>query len=243
MYDAGHQVASHTWNHADLSTLDADAFDQQIYQNEMAFQNILGVIPTYMRPPYFLCDDICSARLDVLGYHAIYSNLDTLDYLYDDAAQIQNARNIVDNSLTGQTPSQSSFLVLEHDTHYQSVYSLTEYILQKIAADGYGTSVTVGTCLNDPMGNWYRDASPAVLDCFDSSPSSSRSTYSSSPSITSSSSPTPLPKLTVSTDATCGGTVTCQGSGFGDCCSQWGWCGTTDAHCGSGCQSAFGVCA
>ncbi|KAK4446124.1 hypothetical protein QBC34DRAFT_497070 [Podospora aff. communis PSN243] len=44
----------------------------------------------------------------------------------------------------------------------------------------------------------------------------------------------------VSTDGSCGpangGTVR-EGSGFGDCCSVNGWCGSTPAHCGSGCQS------
>eukprot|EP00833_Pecoramyces_ruminatium_P005133 jgi/Orpsp1_1/1179165/evm.model.c7180000068259.1 len=28
----------------------------------------------------------------------------------------------------------------------------------------------------------------------------------------------------------------------GECCSQYGWCGTTSAHCKSGCQSEFGKC-
>ncbi|KAK0114603.1 hypothetical protein ONS95_014088 [Cadophora gregata] len=43
----------------------------------------------------------------------------------------------------------------------------------------------------------------------------------------------------VTTDGTCGpqnGQKVC-GNGFGDCCSPGGWCGSTDAHCGSGCQS------
>ncbi|ORY38486.1 hypothetical protein LY90DRAFT_48067 [Neocallimastix californiae] len=26
------------------------------------------------------------------------------------------------------------------------------------------------------------------------------------------------------------------------CCSKYGYCGTTDAYCGTGCQSAFGNC-
>jgi len=26
------------------------------------------------------------------------------------------------------------------------------------------------------------------------------------------------------------------------CCSQYGYCGVTEAHCGAGCQSEFGVC-
>ncbi|KAH3955534.1 hypothetical protein HBI56_018940 [Parastagonospora nodorum] len=48
----------------------------------------------------------------------------------------------------------------------------------------------------------------------------------------------------VSTDGSCGGSssVTCKGSGFGDCCSQYGWCGSSIDHCGSSCQSQFGTC-
>jgi hypothetical protein len=34
----------------------------------------------------------------------------------------------------------------------------------------------------------------------------------------------------------------CLGSEFGDCRSSGGWCGSSTAHCGSGCQSGFGVC-
>lgn len=33
----------------------------------------------------------------------------------------------------------------------------------------------------------------------------------------------------------------CWVSGY-ECCSRWGWCGNSDAHCGSGCQESFGSC-
>ncbi|PVH92943.1 carbohydrate-binding module family 18 [Periconia macrospinosa] len=50
---------------------------------------------------------------------------------------------------------------------------------------------------------------------------------------------------TVSTDGTCGGSTqyTCLNSAFGNCCSQYGWCGNTDGHCKTGCNPAFGSCA
>ncbi|KAI6354671.1 hypothetical protein MCOR25_008494 [Pyricularia grisea] len=48
--------------------------------------------------------------------------------------------------------------------------------------------------------------------------------------------------MKVSEDATCGSGVTCVGSGFGDCCSASGWCGSTADYCAAGCQSAFGTC-
>ncbi|KAF2123712.1 carbohydrate-binding module family 18 protein [Dothidotthia symphoricarpi CBS 119687] len=48
----------------------------------------------------------------------------------------------------------------------------------------------------------------------------------------------------ISTDGTCGGTkgMVCPGSGFGDCCSASGYCGSTTTHCAAGCQSTFGTC-
>ncbi|ORX55397.1 hypothetical protein BCR36DRAFT_347197 [Piromyces finnis] len=46
--------------------------------------------------------------------------------------------------------------------------------------------------------------------------------------------------LPVSTDGTCGPN---KGScPSGQCCSKYGYCGITDAHCGTGCQSGFGKC-
>ncbi|KAF3391643.1 WSC domain-containing protein [Penicillium rolfsii] len=38
------------------------------------------------------------------------------------------------------------------------------------------------------------------------------------------------------------GTATCAGSAFGNCCSQFGWCGSSTDYCGSGCQSNYGNC-
>lgn len=51
--------------------------------------------------------------------------------------------------------------------------------------------------------------------------------------------------LTTSTDGSCGtGTsFMCTGPATGgQCCSQYGWCGETTAHCGTGCQSGYGTC-
>jgi chitinase len=51
--------------------------------------------------------------------------------------------------------------------------------------------------------------------------------------------------LTVSIDGSCGtGTsFTCLGAASNNtCCSQYGYCGNTEAYCGTGCQSSYGVC-
>jgi hypothetical protein len=50
-----------------------------------------------------------------------------------------------------------------------------------------------------------------------------------------------LSKRTTSPDGSCGGS-----SGYvcpnGECCSAYGFCGSSDAYCGTGCQSAYGDC-
>ncbi|KFZ18657.1 hypothetical protein V501_01095 [Pseudogymnoascus sp. VKM F-4519 (FW-2642)] len=48
--------------------------------------------------------------------------------------------------------------------------------------------------------------------------------------------------LESSLNGTCGGFQTCTGSKFGRCCSKFGYCGTTEAHCDKGCNPSFGIC-
>ncbi|KAH5182706.1 hypothetical protein HBH76_152460 [Parastagonospora nodorum] len=49
----------------------------------------------------------------------------------------------------------------------------------------------------------------------------------------------------ISKNARCGasfGSLTCKGGSFGNCCSQYGHCGSSSAYCGQGCQSGYGTC-
>jgi peptidoglycan/xylan/chitin deacetylase (PgdA/CDA1 family) len=49
MIAEGHQVASHTWSHENASTLTDTQMKNQMIWNEIAFNDILGFFPTYMR--------------------------------------------------------------------------------------------------------------------------------------------------------------------------------------------------
>ena len=232
MIASGHQVASHSWTHQDFVGLSQTDFNHQVYYNEMAFRNILGYFPTYLRPPYVDCDSQCFSRLATVGYHALYYDLDTFDYLNDDPTLIQNSKNNFANYITNSAPNPATgnMLPLSHDTHYQTVHNLTEYMLQTMAAHGYGTSVTVGTCLGDPPANWYRSAG-SPTGC---TGGPGTTTSSAAPSTTSA--------VVISTDGTCGTGKTCLGSTYGNCCSRYGFCGSTADHCGPFCQPAFGTC-
>src|ERR1700753_2406277 len=52
MVNEGHQVCSHTWSHPDLTTLSQTQIQTEMTEMEVAFTNILGHFPRYMRPPY-----------------------------------------------------------------------------------------------------------------------------------------------------------------------------------------------
>ncbi|KAJ4070880.1 hypothetical protein NW756_007031 [Fusarium oxysporum] len=220
----GHQIASHTWSHQRLTTLSRSKFWNQMIYNEIAFADILGYFPTYMRPPYSASNTTTDAWLNELGYHITYFNLDTEGYLHDSPNMISTSKQIWDNTVEGRSPATNKWLHIEHDPVYQTVYNLTEYMLRSIRRNNF-TAVTVGQCLQDPPSNWYR-------------------TVSSSPSPTSRSSSSPT--FPATTNGRCGsrhGGATCRGEPNGEtCCSQNGWCGGTSDHCGRGCQPVFGTC-
>lgn len=87
-YAAGHQICSHTWSHPDLSLMSEHDRRNEMWKNEMALVNIIGVFPTCkfgswilnkrvltwrffldMRPPYSSCTTECRATMKALGYH------------------------------------------------------------------------------------------------------------------------------------------------------------------------------
>jgi peptidoglycan/xylan/chitin deacetylase (PgdA/CDA1 family) len=79
MHTEGHQVASHTWSHQDLSAITKEQRYEQMVKLEMSLSNILGFFPTYMRPPYSSCTAASGCEKDMadLGYHISYFDLDT----------------------------------------------------------------------------------------------------------------------------------------------------------------------
>ena len=157
MASDGHQIASHTWSHADLSVITSAQRKNEMWKLEMAVRNILGYIPTYMRPPYSSCtaESGCQADLAELKYHVIYFDLDTSDYLNTEPDQIQNSINIFDDFFVGKSPATDDALAIAHDIHNQTATTLTRHMLEKLKTLGYRT-VTVGECLGDPKENWYR---------------------------------------------------------------------------------------
>ncbi|KAJ5256918.1 Glycoside hydrolase/deacetylase beta/alpha-barrel [Penicillium angulare] len=221
---SGHQIASHTWSHEDLSKVSPSQRIDQMLKNEVALRNIMGSFPTYMRPPYSSCEPGSGCREDLgrMGYHITLYDVDTDDYKNDSPNLIQRSKDIFDQALSSANPISHSWLIIAHDAHEQTVHNLTEHMLQTMARLGY-RPVTVGECLRDPRENWYRK------DTSWHGHKKKGPKQSFPPQV--------------SIDGTCGKNFTCLGSSFGLCCGSLNVCGNTSNHCGSGCQKNYGYCA
>jgi len=154
-YSEGHQIASHTWDHLDLSTLNEADRRWQMTRLETALMSIIGKAPTYMRPPYISCNTACEKTMAALGYHTIIWDLDTDDYNNDSPTLIENSKQNIRDALAGHTASNTDWLSIAHDIHEQTVLTLTEYQINYDISKGY-KHVRMGECLNDPEANWYR---------------------------------------------------------------------------------------
>ncbi|KAH7085739.1 glycoside hydrolase/deacetylase [Paraphoma chrysanthemicola] len=162
MHADGHQIAGHSWGHFNMSSLNETEVTNQIVYLEMALRNILGFIPTYFRPPYDDCTtDVCKSVLKKLGYHITYQNVVNNDWQNDDGMKIEATKEKFLASMRQTNPRDSNYIFLLHDTHYQSSWNLTGYMMDYFELFNFSRSVTVGECMGDPKANWYRAAGGA----------------------------------------------------------------------------------
>ncbi|KAH3915588.1 hypothetical protein HBI56_148090 [Parastagonospora nodorum] len=156
MYNEGHQIAGHTWSHMDLSRrLNSRQRRIEMLKNEMALNDILGFIPTYMRAPYNSCtkETGCWDDMDELGYHICSNDVDGRDW----AGNYTWAEEVFLEKIRGKNVQGiRAWMDLAHDTQELTVHRLTQFKIDKAKEHGYKL-VTAGECLNDPEENWYRD--------------------------------------------------------------------------------------
>jgi peptidoglycan/xylan/chitin deacetylase (PgdA/CDA1 family) len=158
MYDTNHQVASHTYDHLDISLLNANGVWNQLKRTDRVLKDIIGKEPRYFRPPFGKASPENLAQLGSWGYRTIWINIDSFDAI--NGAQPNNivelARQSYEETLRGKTPAQHSFISLQHDTLFETVYLWTPYIIKELKQRGY-RFVTVGECLGEPNpAQWYR---------------------------------------------------------------------------------------
>jgi len=180
MIAGGHQVASHTWSHADLATLTADGITSEMMQVQDAHLAIIGKAPRYMRPPYLSTNDLVVSTLKSLDYIIVEVDIDTFDYDEGPVGLIQNSIDWYEgNQTAGGTIS------LNHDPYQATGETFVPAIIAYLDSKGL-KSVPAGECLGDDEANWYRSgavSSSAAASASASAGPSGSSTYAA-PSAT-----------------------------------------------------------
>ncbi|KAK2739289.1 Carbohydrate esterase 4 protein [Myotisia sp. PD_48] len=150
-YQAGHQIASHTWSHADLRKLDEDGIKNEMSRLEVGLSNVLGIKPTYMRPPFGSYNQRAQDVLAEMGYRIIMWDVDTGDSI---------GRNVTysKKQITDAGTSGDGHVVLMHDPIRTTPNQLVPWVLQ-YAQEHELRLVTVAECLDD-VGNEYTDPVP-----------------------------------------------------------------------------------
>lgn len=131
MRDEGHQVASHSFTHPDMSTITAAERRQQIHYTETVLARELGKFPSYFRAPYLSCNAACESDINSLGYHLIDLEVDTKDF--ENPQDMTPSKNRL---TTAFNASPSSVLSLQHDTVEKSATDLTPFFINLIKQKG-----------------------------------------------------------------------------------------------------------
>ncbi|KAJ7745830.1 hypothetical protein DFH07DRAFT_924578 [Mycena maculata] len=139
-YAAGHMIGSHTWSHADLTTLSNAQIQDEMYRMEEAFSRILGIKPAFLRPPYGDYNDNIQSIAAARGQSLAMWDWDTGDADGNTTAQSEALYNDVVSAKV------SNALILEHETEESTATVLVPYALNLFKSKGYNL-VTMAECL------------------------------------------------------------------------------------------------
>ena len=121
----GHQLASHTYSHKDLSSTSLDTAMEEINKTTRIFNKVTGSDQAYfLRAPYGNTTQSIRSRIKT---PVIYWSVDTLDWKYLNADRVR--RNIVSDAFDGA-------IVLCHDI-YSSTVSGALAAIDDLKSQGY----------------------------------------------------------------------------------------------------------
>jgi len=142
-YQAGHQIASHTSQHKDLTTLSDADINTQITKNDDIIYTATGRVVRYFRPPYGNTNDHVLSILGGLGLVVVQWNVDTEDWQTHNATQ---SAAVYTQALA--SAQNGEFIALEHDPEASTATQLMDMVIPAIRAKNL-RMVTVAECLGD----------------------------------------------------------------------------------------------
>lgn len=144
----GHQVGSHTWSHPNLDKLSSYDRKMELWKNERAIENCIGLMPVFMRPPMVICGDSCKQDMRELGYHVVGWEIDSEDW-----RDPQPSINETTARLIKEMQQRSNMFLIQHDTSHATVEVLKSVLENKPAA---WKAVPMVECLGHSLIDAYQ---------------------------------------------------------------------------------------
>ncbi|KAJ3501253.1 hypothetical protein NMY22_g18989 [Coprinellus aureogranulatus] len=156
VYKNGMHVASHTWSHGDLASMDSRHIHQEMYRLEKALMKIVGVTPAFMRPPYGSYNSYVLDAAYMRGQAVVMWDFDSEDSM--GATPEESIRSY--EQKIGEHPG--TMLLLNHETYGTTARQVLPAILPQLKEAGYRI-VDVATCLGLPQYQEVTTPSPRDL--------------------------------------------------------------------------------
>ena len=124
----GHELANHTWTHANVNTLSTDALRRELKDSADAIVKATGVTPHLFRPPYGACTANVKALIkNEFGYPSIIWSVDPEDW------KRPGVSVVADRLVAGARPGA---ILLAHDIHKPTIDAMPS-TLDRLLAKGY----------------------------------------------------------------------------------------------------------
>lgn len=133
-FEEWHEIASHSWDHANFKTLSEEQIKKQISSTDEQIEKIIWKTPTLFRPPYGSHDK----EIDkIVNKSIIIWNVDSLDWKY---------KNVEKNIKQTMSQVANWSIILYHDIHKTSVNTI-EPLIERLKSEWY-EFLTVSELLN-----------------------------------------------------------------------------------------------
>jgi len=157
-FQHGHQLASHTWSHADLSTLSWDQNHDEFWRVEQALMRIAGVRPAFMRPPYGSYNDLVLQVAANRGQKVSLWDFDSGDSTGASAEQSKQAYSDLANN------HPSTILALNHETQASTAFDILPFAISELQNAGYNL-VTLAECLGEAPYQSFHTPESGPFSC------------------------------------------------------------------------------
>lgn len=201
-YEAGHEIAMHSWSHSYMTTLTNEQVVAELKWNELAIKEATGYSPKYFRPPFGNIDnrvrDICKAlgftrkfylnETNNIGHEVITIDIciaviwdhDTFDWRLTENSGFQ--QSWISGNVSEWANTAQGGMSLQHDLYNETVHAaidifpiLQEKFQLKLVrdCDPHGNaSTSANTTTASPSASQPANSSPAAASASSSASSS-----------------------------------------------------------------------